>query len=256
LTEPQTGSDAAAITTTAVRDGDHYVINGAKSFTSNHGAAELYFVAAKTDPTRGHRGVSVFIVEKGTPGFSFGAKDRKMGIAACPTGELFFQDCRVPAANLLGSEGEGFKTVMKALTEERCGNAALSLGNAQGAYEYALNYLKERKVFGEPLSTYQGIQWMLADMAIQLDAARLLVQRAAWLVDQGAPNVVEQIAMAKTFANEASMRITTDCVQLLGGHGYMKDHPVERMMREAKLWAIGGGTTQVQRNILAQQILR
>lgn len=255
ITEPQAGSDAAAITTRAVRDGDQYVLNGAKCFASNWGAAELYYVAAKTDPTRGNKGVSIFIVEKGTPGFHFGAKAHKMGMGGAPTGDLVFEDCRVPATNLLGAEGEGFKTTMRAFSEERCGNAALSLGNAQGAYEYTLRYLKERVAFGQPLARFQGIQWMLADMAIQLDAARLMIYRAAWMADQGMVQVKE-VAMAKVLANEAAMRITTDCVQLLGGHGYMKDHPVERMMREAKLWAIGGGTTQIQRNIIAQHILQ
>jgi alkylation response protein AidB-like acyl-CoA dehydrogenase len=256
LTEPQAGSDAAGIQTSARKDGDHYVLNGEKCFISNWGVAALYVIAAVTDPRPGERRISFFIVRDGTPGLHLGVRDRKMALPIAPTGNLILDDCHVPSQDMLGVEGEGLRIALAALTQERCGNAALSLGNAEAAYEYTLGYLKNRIAFGQPLAAFQGIQWMLADMAIQLEAARLLVYEAAWLVDEHEATAAKQIAIAKTFANEAAMRITTDCVQLLGGHGYMKDHPVERLMREAKLWAIGGGTTQVQRNIIGHYILR
>lgn len=256
LTEPGAGSDASGIQTTAVRDGDEYVLNGTKQWITNGGEAEIYTVAAMTDRARGARGASVFIVEKGTPGFTFGKKENKMGIRASATRELVFQDCRVPAANLVMGEGRGFLVAMKTLDASRPSVAAQALGIAQGALDAALRYSKERRQFGQPISSFQGLQFMLADMGMKVEAARSLVYRTAHLMDAGARDIGKFSAMAKCFASDVAMSVTTDAVQVLGGYGYMKEYPVEKMMRDAKITQIYEGTNQIQRDIIAKALLR
>lgn len=255
LTEPAAGSDAAAQKTTAVKDGNEYVLNGTKIFITNAYLAETYVIFAMTDKSKGHRGISAFIVEKGTPGFTFGKKEHKLGIRASSTYELVFENCRIPADNLLGEEGQGFKIVMMTLDGGRIGIAAQALGIAQGAYEQALSYSKIREQFGKPISANQGIQWMLADMATQIEAARLLVYQAAYLKDAKQP-YSKQSAMAKLFASETAMAVTTKAVQIFGGYGYTREYPVERMMRDAKITEIYEGTSEVQRIVIAANILK
>ncbi|MCL6610030.1 MAG: acyl-CoA dehydrogenase [Peptococcaceae bacterium] len=255
LTEPSAGSDAAAIKTTAVKEGNSYVLNGSKIFITNAYLAETYVVFASTDRSKGHRGISAFIVEKGTPGFSFGKKEHKMGIRASATYELVFENCRIPEENLLGEEGQGFKIVMMTLDGGRIGIAAQALGIAQGAYEQAVGYSKVREQFGKPISANQGLQWMLADMATQIEAARLLVYQAAYLKDAKQP-YSKQSAMAKLFASETAMAVTTKAVQVFGGYGYTREYPVERMMRDAKITEIYEGTSEVQRMVIAANILK
>ncbi len=255
LTEPSAGSDAGALKMTAVRDGDEYVLNGAKIFITNAYFAEIYVVFASTDRGKGHRGISAFIVEKGTPGFTFGKKEHKLGIRASATYELVYENCRIPAENLLGEEGQGFKIVMMTLDGGRIGIAAQALGIAQGAYEQALNYSKVREQFGKPISANQGMQWMLADMATQIEAARLLVYQAAYLKDAKQP-YSKQSAMAKLFASETAMSVTTKAVQIFGGYGYTREYPVERMMRDAKITEIYEGTSEIQRMVIAANILK
>ena len=256
LTEPNAGSDASGIQTTAVRDGDCYVLNGTKQWITNGGEADLYTVAAMTDRSRGARGASMFIVEKGTPGFSFGKKENKMGIRASATRELVFQDCRVPAANLIMGEGRGFLVAMKTLDASRPLVAAQALGIATGALEIAVRYAKERRQFGQPVSSFQGLQFMLADMGMKVEAARSLVYRCARLMDAGARDIGKFSAMAKCYASDVAMSVTTDAVQVLGGYGYMKEYPVEKMMRDAKITQIYEGTNQIQRDIIAKALLR
>lgn len=255
LTEPSAGSDAAALKTTAVKEGNEYVLNGTKIFITNAFIAETYVVFASTDKSKGHRGISAFIVEKGTPGFTFGKKEHKMGIRASATYELVFENCRIPAENLLGEEGQGFKIVMMTLDGGRIGIAAQALGIAQGAFEQAVNYSKVREQFGKPISANQGLQWMLADMATQIEAARLLVYQAAYLKDTKQP-YAKQAAMAKLFASETAMAVTTKAVQVFGGYGYTREYPVERMMRDAKITEIYEGTSEVQRMVVAANILK
>ncbi|MFZ5632253.1 MAG: acyl-CoA dehydrogenase [Bacillota bacterium] len=255
LTEPAAGSDAGAIKTTAVKEGNEYVLNGTKIFITNAFLAETYVVFASTDRSKAHRGISAFIVEKGTPGFTFGKKEHKMGIRASATYELVFENCRIPAENLLGEEGQGFKIVMMTLDGGRIGIAAQALGIAQGAYEQALNYSKVREQFGKPISANQGLQWMLADMATQIEAARLLVYRAAYLKDTK-QTYSKEAAMAKLFASETAMMVTTKAVQIFGGYGYTREYPVERMMRDAKITEIYEGTSEVQRIVIAANILK
>ncbi len=255
LTEPSAGSDAGGMKTTAVKEGNEYVLNGTKIFITNGFMAEIYVIFACTDKSKGTRGVSTFIVEKDTPGFTFGKKEHKLGIRASSTYELVFENCRIPAENLLGDEGQGFKMVMMTLDGGRIGIAAQALGIAQGAYEQALNYSKIREQFGKPIAANQGLQWMMADMATQIEAARLLVYQAAYLKDTKQP-FSKQAAMAKLFASETAMAVTTKAVQIFGGYGYTREYPVERMMRDAKITEIYEGTSEVQRMVIAANILR
>ena len=256
LTESGAGSDASAIRTNAARQGEEYVIKGTKQFITNGGEAEIYTVIALTDPTKGSRGASAFLVDKGTPGFTFGKKEKKMGIRASATRELVFHNCRVPRENVLGREGLGFVITMKTLDGSRAGVGALAVGLAQGALETAVAYARQRQQFGHPISAIQAVQHMLADMALNLEAARALVYATAKTIDSGAKNFTEEGAMAKVFASDMAMRVTTDAVQILGGAGYMKDYPVEKMMRDAKINQIYEGTNQVLRNVIALELLR
>jgi butyryl-CoA dehydrogenase len=256
LTEPEAGSDASAIKTTAKKDGDSYILNGTKHFITNGGEAEVYVVVAMTDKSKGARGASAFIVEKGTPGFTFGKKEDKLGIRASVTRELVFCDCRVPKDNLLAKEGMGFIITMKTFDVSRPGVAAQAVGIAQGALDLTVKYAKERHQFGKSISSFQGIQWMLADMATQIESARALVYSTARMVDAGRTNVAKESAMAKLFASDTAMRVTTDCVQIFGGYGYMKDYPIEKYMRDAKITQIYEGTNQIQRNIIALQLIK
>jgi butyryl-CoA dehydrogenase len=255
LTEPNAGTDAGAQETTAVRDGSNYILNGSKIFITNGGEAETYVLFAMTDKTRGVKGISAFILEKGMPGFSFGKKERKMGQSGNRTVELIFQDVKLPAENLLGKEGEGFKIAMAAIDGGRIGIAAQGLGIAQAALDHALKYSKERVQFGKPIASNQAIAFMLADMATKVEASRLLVYRAAYLKDQGLPYSKES-AMAKLYATDTAMEVTTDAVQIFGGYGYSREYPVERLMRDAKVTQIYEGTNQVQRMIISGAILR
>lgn len=256
LTESGAGSDAGALKTTAVRDGDDYVINGTKQFITNGGEADLYSVIALTDPSKGIRGASALLVEKGTPGFTFGKKEKKMGIRSSATSELVFRNCRVPKENLLGREGAGFIVTMKTLDSSRPGVGALAVGLAQGALEAAVAHARQREQFGHPISAIQAVQHMLANMAMELEAARALVYAAAKMIDSGAKNFSEEGAMAKVFATDMAMKVTTDAVQVFGGPGYMRDYPVEKMMRDAKINQIYEGTNQVLRNVIALELLK
>ena len=256
LTEANAGSDAGAIATTAKLDGDHYVLNGTKQWITNGGEAEIYAIIAKTDPKRGARGASAFIVEKGMSGFTFGKKENKMGIRASATRELVFQDCRVPKANLLGKEGMGFIIAMKTLDMSRPGVAAQALGIAAGALDEAVKYSRERRQFGQPICSFQGVQFMLADMATQVEAARTLIYSAARYIDGGAKDIGKISAMCKLFASDTAMRVTTDAVQVFGGYGYMREYPVEKMMRDAKITQIYEGTNQIQREVIALELLK
>lgn len=255
LTEPNAGTDAAGQQTTAVLDGDHYVLNGSKIFITNGGVADVFIIFAMTDKSQGTRGISAFIVEKGFKGFSIGKVEDKLGIRASSTTELVFEDCIVPKENLLGKEGKGFKIAMQTLDGGRIGIAAQALGIAQGALDEAVEYMKERKQFGRALSKFQGLQWMIADMEVKVEAARLLVYKAAFNKDNKLPYTVEA-ARAKLFAAETAMEVTTKAVQIFGGYGYTKDYPVERMMRDAKITEIYEGTSQVQRMVIASNLLK
>lgn len=253
LSEPGAGSDVASMKMTATKDGDSYVLNGSKVWITNGEVADLYVVFAKTDESAKHRGISAFIVEKGTEGFSFGKKERKLGIRSSPTTELIFDQCRIPAANLLGEEGEGFTIAMKTLDGGRNGIAAQALGIAQGALDASITYAKERKQFGKPIAHNQGISFKLADMATDIEAARLLTYQAAWLESSGLP-YGKASAMSKLFAGDAAMRITTEAVQIFGGYGYTKDYPVERYMRDAKITQIYEGTNEIQRLVIGRMV--
>lgn len=255
LTEPNAGSDAARQQSTAVRKGDYYILNGSKIFITNGGEADIYVVFAMTDKTKGTKGISAFILEKGMEGFTFGKEEQKMGIHASKTRELIFQDVKVPVENLLGEEGKGFKIAMQGLDGGRIGVAAQGLGIAGAALEAAIKYSKEREQFGKPVCKFQSISFMLADMATKLDAARLLVYRAAALKEQGKPCTKES-CMAKLYATDAAMSIATDAVQILGGYGYIREYPVERLMRDAKITQIYEGTNQIQRLIISGQLLQ
>jgi alkylation response protein AidB-like acyl-CoA dehydrogenase len=257
LTEPGSGSDAGGMRTRAVKKGDKYILNGSKRFITNAGLAHVNVVFAITDPSRGTRGgISAFIVEKDYPGFSIGKIEEKMGIRGSQTGELIFEDCEVPAENLLGREGDGFKIAMMTLDRTRPGIGAQAVGVAQGAIDFAVQYMKERRQFGKPLAENQGLQFMLADMATRVQAARLLVYDVAERIDRGESDVSRYSAMAKLFASDTAMEVTTDAVQLLGGYGYIKDYPVERMMRDAKITQIYEGTNQIQRVVIARDLLK
>ena len=256
LTEPMAGSDAGGTKTFAVRDRDEWVLNGSKIFITNGGDAEIYIVFARTDKAaEKHHGISAFIVEKDTPGFSFGKKEKKMGIRSSLTCELVFENCRIPADRLLGKEGEGFKIAMKTLDGGRIGIAAQALGIAQGAYEEALNYARERKQFDQPIASFQAIQFILADMALRIEASRLLVYQSAWRASAGL-SYGKESAMAKLSASETAMWVTTKAVQVFGGYGYTRDFPVERMMRDAKITEIYEGTSEVQRLVIGTTVTR
>ncbi len=256
LTEANAGSDAGGVETTAVKDGDHYILNGTKQWITNGGEADIYTVFALTDKSKGARGASCLIVEKGTEGFSFGKKEDKMGIRGSATRELIFDNCRVPKENLIGREGNGFMIAMKTLDKSRPMVAAQAVGIAQGAYEEAARYSKERVQFGKPISANQGIQFMLADMATQIEAARSLVYATARMIDSGVKRYAKESAMCKLFASDMAMKVTTDAVQILGGYGYMKEYPVEKMMRDAKITQIYEGTNQIQRSVIASNLLK
>lgn len=256
LTEPSAGSDAGGTKTTAVLDGDEYILNGSKIFITNAGEAETYVVLARTDKeAEKHRGISAFIVEKGMPGFTFGKKEKKMGIRSSPTVELVFENCRVPAKNLLGDEGAGFKIAMKTLDTGRIGVGAQAVGIAQGALEEALQYAKERKQFDTPIAKFQGVHFQLADMATQIKASRLLVYNAGFRASAKLSCSVES-AMAKLFASETAMKVTNQAVQILGGYGYTREYPVERMMRDAKITTIYEGTSEIHRLVIGTALTR
>jgi alkylation response protein AidB-like acyl-CoA dehydrogenase len=256
LTEPGSGSDAAgSMRTKARRDGDDYVLDGTKIWITHGSVADVVTVFAVTDPTKGPNGISAFVVEKGTPGFTVGKLEKKMGIRGSPTVELSFENCRVPAANLLGEEGVGFKIAMKVLDKSRPGIAAQALGIAQGALDYAVDYTKQRVAFGKPISQQQGLQFMMADMKTEVEAARLLLYEAARKCDENAADVTTWAAMAKLKCGDVAMSVTTDAVQLLGGYGYSTEYPVERMMRDAKITQIYEGTQQIQRIVIARSMV-
>jgi alkylation response protein AidB-like acyl-CoA dehydrogenase len=257
LSEADAGSDAASMTTRAARDGDHYVLSGRKQWITNAGISDIYVVFAKTDPTAGARGVSCFLVEKDF-GLQIGKLERKMGIHGSPTGEIILDDVRVPGGNLIGEEGQGFVIAMHTLDRTRPSIAAQAVGIAQGAIDYAAGYMKERKQFGKPIAEFQGLQFMLADMAMKVEAARVLTYKACALIDEGDPDgELNSIgAMAKCFASDVAMEVTTNAVQLLGGVGYTSDFPVERMMRDAKITQIYEGTNQIQRIVIARNVLK
>jgi alkylation response protein AidB-like acyl-CoA dehydrogenase len=254
LTEASAGSDAAAMRTTAVRQGNCWVINGAKTFITHGRIGGVMVVIAVTDRAKGHRGISAFIVEHGTPGMTAGKKENKLGMRASDTSEVIFDNCRVPAAQLLGEEGQGFINTLQVLDGGRIGIAALSVGLAQGAYEAARNYARERRQFGQPIAEFQAIQWKLADNATRIDAGRLLTYRAAYLRDRG-ERTTRESSMAKLFASEAAVKAADDCVQIHGGYGFVKDYPAEKYFRDVKLLTIGEGTSEIQRLVIARQLL-
>ncbi len=255
LTEPEAGSDAAGTRTTAHRDDSGWVLNGSKTFTTNAHYADVCVAMAVTDRTRAQHGISAFIIEKGAPGFRLGKKENKLGMRASATGEVIFEDCRLPAGQLLGQEGEGFVDSLRILDGGRISIAALAVGMAQGAYEAALHYSQVRKQFGRPISEFQAIQHKLADMATSIEAARLLVMRAAWLMDHGR-RVTRESSMAKLFASEMAVRVADEALQIHGGYGFIKDYPVEKFYRDVKLATIGEGTSEIQRLVIARQLLK
>ncbi|GAA2596199.1 acyl-CoA dehydrogenase [Winogradskya consettensis] len=256
LSEPEAGSDAASMTTRAVRDGDFWVLNGVKRWITNAGVSEYYTVFAVTDPTARSRGITAFVVEKSDEGVTFGAPEKKLGIKGSPTCEVYFDNVRIPADRMIGDEGTGFATAMKTLDHTRVTIAAQAIGIAQGALDFAKGYIQERKQFGKAIADFQGIQFMLADMGMKLEAARQLTYVAAGKSERGDADLTYFGAAAKCFASDAAMEITTDAVQLLGGYGYTRDYPVERMMRDAKITQIYEGTNQVQRIVMARQLLK
>ncbi len=255
LTEPNAGTDAAGQQTTARLDGDNYVINGSKIFITNGGVADTFIIFAMTDRTIGTKGISAFIVERDFPGFSIGKIEEKLGIRASSTAELIFEDCIVPKENLLGAEGKGFGIAMKTLDGGRIGIAAQALGIAEGAFEETVKYMKERKQFGKNIASFQGLQWMMAEMDVKIEASKLLVYKAAANKDKGLPYSVEA-ARAKLFASEVAMEVTTKAVQMFGGYGYTMDYPVERMMRDAKITEIYEGTSEVQKMVISANIFK
>jgi alkylation response protein AidB-like acyl-CoA dehydrogenase len=255
LTEPESGSDAGGTRTAAVRQGDCWVLNGSKTFITNAHIADVFVVMAMTDRAQASHGISAIIVEKGNAGFHAGKKENKLGMRCSPTGELIFTDCRVPSANLIGKQGEGFIDSLRVLDGGRISIAALSVGVAQGAYEASLRYSKQRKQFGRSISEFQAIQNKLADMATEIDAARLLTLRAAWMKDTGA-GVNKESSMAKLYASEVAVRVANEAVQIHGGYGFIKDYPVEKFYRDAKLCTIGEGTSEIQRLVIARQLLK
>src|SRR3954470_13075971 len=256
LSEREAGSDAAAMRTRAVLEGDHWVLNGTKCWISNAGVSAWYTVMAVTDPEKGANGISAFVVHKDDPGFSVGAKERKLGIKGSPTCEIYFEDCRIPAERIIGEPGAGFKTALRTLDHTRLAIGAQALGIAQGALDAAVGYVKQRKQFGRALADFQGLQFMLADMAMRVEASRQLVYAAAARAERDEPNLAFTSAAAKVFASDTAMSVTTDAVQLFGGAGYTKDFPVERMMRDAKITQIYEGTNQINRMVMARNLLK
>ncbi len=254
LTEPQAGSDAGATRTRAVRDGDWWVINGQKCFITNGSVADVVIITARTDPEAGTRGISAFIVEKGTPGYRPGRDEKKMGLKGSVTSELFFEDCRIPVENLLGRENEGYRQFLTTLDAGRVAIAAMAVGLAQGAFERSVEYARQRVQFGQPIASFQAIQWMIAEMATGIEAARLMVHRAAWLRTRGV-RFTKEAAMAKLLATEVSERVCRQAIQIHGGYGYIREYVVERMYRDQRLCAIGEGTNEIQRLVIARQIL-
>lgn len=255
LTEPGAGSDAAGQKTTAVRDGDSYILNGTKTFITNALYADSFIIMAMTDKARGNRGISAFVVEKGTPGFKLGKTENKLGMRGSPTSQLIFEDCRIPAENILGKEGEGFIQALKTLDGGRISIGALALGISQAAFEAALKYSMEREQFNQSLSGFQSVQNYLADMATEINAARLMIYQCAWMKDNKVPFTKES-AMAKLYASEVSRRVTNQALQIHGGYGYIKEFPVERFLRDAKLTEIGEGTSEVQRLVIARNLIK
>ncbi len=256
LTEPGAGSDAGAIKTKAVRDGDYYILNGKKHFITNGSVAKIYTVIVSTDPSKGSRGASAFIVEDGFEGLSYGKKEDKMGIRASATSEVIFEDCKVPVENRLGEEGQGFIVAMKTLDKSRPGVAAQALGIAQGAFDLAVEYARQREQFGQSIISFQAIQFMLADMATEIEAARALIYATSKMIDAGVKNIAKESAMCKVLASDVAMRVTTDAVQIFGGYGYMKDYPIEKFMRDAKITQIYEGTNQIQRLVIGRSITK
>jgi len=256
LTEAGAGSDAGNMQTTAVRDGNHYILNGTKQWITNGGEAETYTVIAMTNRAKGTRGATAFIVEKGTPGFDFGKKEDKMGIRASATRELVFTNCKVPVENVLGKEGQGFIVAVNTLNNSRPGVGAQALGIAAGALDEAVAYARQRVQFGQPIASIQAVQHMLANMATEVEAARALIYQTAKTIDAGEKSFAKISAMSKLFASEVAMRVTTDAVQVMGGYGYMREYPVEKMMRDAKITQIYEGTSQIQRNEIALQLIK
>ncbi len=255
LSEPGTGSDAANQQTVALRKGNHYILNGRKNFITNGPYADAMIVFAMTDKDKRHKGISAFIVDKSFPGFSVGKVEKKLGIRSSATSEIVLDDCEVPAENLLGAEGQGFAIAMNTLDHGRIGIATQALGISRAAFEHAVRYSREREAFGKPIGDFQAIQWMLADMAMKLDAARLLIHRAAWLKDRG-ESCTKEAAMAKLFASEASNFITNKAVQIHGGYGYIREYPVERLLRDARITEIYEGTNEIQRLVIARNVLK
>ena len=256
LTEPTAGSDAGGTRTTAARDGDGWVLNGAKTFTTHASLADILVVMAVTDPARGHHGISAFVIERGTPGFEVGHKENKLGMRASDTAEVRLDDCRVPADAIVGEEGEGFVNALQVLDAGRIGIAALSVGLAQGAFEAARRYATERRQFGQPIGAFQAIQWKLADMATRIEASRWLTYRAASLKDEDpARKTTRESSMAKLYASETAVRAAEECVQIHGGYGFVKDYPAEKFFRDVKLTTIGEGTSEIQRLVIARQYL-
>jgi len=256
LSEREAGSDAAAMKTRAVRDGDSYVLNGTKCWITGAGVSTHYTVMAVTDPSKGAKGISAFVVHADDPGFSVGTKERKLGIKGSPTCEIYFEDCRIPASRMIGEEGTGFITALKTLDHTRSMIGAQAVGIAQGALDASVAYVKERRQFGKAIADFQGVQFMLADMAMKTEAARQMVYVAAAKAERGAPDTTFASSAAKCFASDTAMSVTTDAVQLFGGYGYTRDFPVERMMRDAKITQIYEGTNQVQRMVMARQLLK
>jgi alkylation response protein AidB-like acyl-CoA dehydrogenase len=256
LTEPNAGSDAAGIQTTAKLVGNEYILNGTKQWITNGGEAEIYTIIAMTDKSRGARGASALIVEKDTPGFQFGKKEKKMGIRASVTRELIFDNCRIPKENILAKEGYGFIVAMKTLDNSRTGVGAQGVGVAQGAFEEALKFARKRVQFGHPIISFQAVQHMLADMATEIEAARSFVYSVARYIDSGAKDVSKESAMVKVFATDMAMKVTTNAIQVMGGSGYMREYPVEKMMRDAKILQIYEGTNQIQRNVIGQVLIK
>ena len=256
LTEPNAGSDAGNIQTSAKKDGNFYILNGTKQWITNGGEAETYSIVAMTDKNKGSRGASVFIIEKGMPGFNFGKKENKMGIRASATRELIFENCKVPQENLLGKEGQGFIVAMKTFDKTRPGVAAQAVGIAQGALDEAVKYAKKREQFGKSISSFQAIQFKLADMATQVEAARALVYATCRMVDGGISKVSKESSMAKVYASDVAMRVTKEAVGIFGGYGYLQSYPVEKMMRDAKITQIYEGTNEIQRSIIALNLIK
>ena len=256
LTESEAGSDAGNVKTTAIRDGDHYILNGRKQWITNGGDAEVYTVIASTKPGKGARGLSAFIVEKGTPGFDFGKKEKKLGIRCSSTRELIFEDCRIPAENILGKEGMGFRVAMKTLDKARPGVAAQAVGIAQGALDLAVEFAMGRVQFGHAVTTFQGVQHKIAECATRIEAARALTYSVAKMVDSGEENISKESAMCKLFASDTAMFVAVEAMQIYGGNGYMRDYPIEKFFRDAKITQIYEGTNEIQKNVIANEVLR